>query len=411
MSKKVAKKTKKVKKKVVKKFDLRDITDDMNKFAFSVMDEESKNEEIAPYKIPFRHHGLQKTTGGVLGGKFLEIAGASQSGKSFLLYELMSEAVQMGGFCQLFDGERAFEEPYAEMVGLDIRGGHFAFGEIQTATQKKKGLRGDPIVDMDMVFKAMYAFITNIRKKVKDLSIPIVMGVDSYPALQCKVDIANMEKGADPRGYRAMQKNAAFYGHLERMIPVFDKFGATFILLNQLTKDHSITYGNPYKSNAEEKIKFWATQRLQGKLLGKLKKTVKSIEKKNGRIVYTGMRTEWTTNKNRAVRPFQTTITDVRYASGLDPFSGLVELLVNDELVKVGSTKFDSDGEALTKSRVGVKVIKEKEDFKDKFYGMNELNILITDYPEFLEPVWTGTFEEDDDEFEAVKTGLEDDND
>jgi RecA/RadA recombinase len=403
--KKVAKKkvTKKAPAKKVaqkKEFDLNDIESELEGFSLSLIGEDEPEESIAPYIIPFHmdgkgSEGLQKISGGIFGGKFCEISGNSQAGKSFLLYQLMANAIKMGGYALLFDGERAFEEPYAKIVGLNIRSGHFAFGEKRSKTQKNKGIRGEPIVDIDDVFHASLAFAKAIRSKKKDLTIPIIIGIDSYPTLSTDIDMENMEKGKDPRGYQAMQKNAKFYSWLAQALPKFDQYAVTFVLLNQLTKDYNITYGDPWKSNAEEKIKFYATQRLRGKLAGKLK------DKKTK--VQIGMSTLWTTIKNRGVRPFQSVQTDVLYSKGLLPKSGLEQLLIDDLSMRAATQKNEETG----KTDKGFKPL--IGDNEGKFYPTLD-ELLAENREEMLKPKWTGDDLEDVDiEREDVDVDGEDD--
>lgn len=388
-----AKTVKTVKKAKKPEFSLADIVGELKDFQIDVMNEDTKFEE-APYRIPFRHKGLQKITGGIIGGKFAEISGMSQAGKSFLFYELASEAQKMGGFALLFDGERAFETAYADIVGLDMKAGTFSVSYE---------------VDIDKLFNMSIKLIKAIRKKKKKLSVPILIGVDSFPTLQTKTDLENMEAGKDPRGYLAMQKNAKFSDNMSRMVGVLDKYGATFVLLNQLTKDYNVSFGDPWRSNAEEKIKFWATQRLRGKLMGKL------VSKKN-KGVQTGMKSSWKTIKNRAVKPFQEVITYIRYAKGINPTQGLADVLLNDFCIKDATTtqvregltetmnpklfKENDKGETVFKKpHKGFKVYDTKLGDDNFYYTVEEI---IEAHPEFMTPVWTGSYDDGEDFEEEV---------
>ena len=158
----------KKKKKKVKKED--SFSSELEAFGCSVLAETDNEEVLAPYIIPLRHKALNKITGGIVGGKFCEISADSQAGKSFLLYEIEAEAINMGGYALHFDGEKALEASYAKMVGLNMRGGKFILGEKQSAAQKKIGARGEAIIDMDEVFKLMIKFITTVRGKVRNKS-------------------------------------------------------------------------------------------------------------------------------------------------------------------------------------------------------------------------------------------------
>ena len=199
----------------------------------------------------------------------------------------------------------------------------------------------------------------------------------------------------------AMQKNAKFSQWIEKLIPMLDKYAATLVLLNQTRVDRS-GFIPKVSTLCEGVIKFWATQRIQGKLDIRLTKKVKSIIRKGEVSTQIGMTTQWKTIKNRAVRPFQTAFTRIFYAKGIDPWSGLDELLVNEGLIKTaGMTsievakeglsekkfnklKLNADETKLAKVFIGYKL----EDGSDpKFYCT--LKELCKKYPKFLKPSWT----------------------
>lgn len=379
-SKKISKKATKVVSKKEAEFSLSDIEQEMSAFGASLFGEDEPEEEVNKNAIPFSNLALQKITGGVYQGKFFEIGAQSQAGKSFHLYALMGMAIKMGGYGLLLDGERALEENYAKMMGLDIRSKRFMLAEKRSKTQKKLGLRGEPIVDIEEFFKLAYAFAKAIREKDKDMSHPIIIGIDSYPMLKTSGAIENAEKGKDASNADSWQRSAKYNVACSTYLPKFDMLGVNFVLLNQLTKRYDITFGDPWESNNENKIKFNATQRLKGKLIGKIK------DKKTKRQI--GVKVEWTTIKNRGVQPFQKVVVAIYYNKGVDPYSGLEELLIEDESIRKSKTKID--GKAVD----GFKLAKGES----KFY--NTLKELVTENPQVLEPIWTKDLE--DEEYEEV---------
>ena len=157
------------KKKVTKEeksvLSLSEILSGLKGFQSTVLEKDAKNIFDVPYRIPFNNKGLQSITGGILGGKFIEISGDSQTGKSFLLYELVKGVQDMGGYAILWDGERALEEDIIKMVGIDNESGTLALQ-----------------YDMDIVnfFSVASSMIVAIREKNK--KCPILIGVDSFPA-------------------------------------------------------------------------------------------------------------------------------------------------------------------------------------------------------------------------------------
>lgn len=135
-----------------------------------------------PYTIPFRHAGLQYITGGIPVGKVTEIHGESGSGKSYLLYELMSEVCKMGGFCLLSDVENAYSDKFGAKVGIDNN-------RVKIINDNR----------LDMNFKSMRVFVKKIREKLGN-DVPILLGIDSYPALQTQEVLSAAEKEKNPAG-------------------------------------------------------------------------------------------------------------------------------------------------------------------------------------------------------------------
>lgn len=352
---------------------LKEIMAGVNKFKSEILEEKESSDFDFPYRIPFSHQGLQAITGGIIGGKMAEISGDSQTGKSFLLYELIASVQKMGGYAQLYDLEQAFENAYAKIVGIDLTSGTLS-------------IEHNP--DLGNFFSSSMVFITNIRDFEKTNKLPrapILIGLDSFPGLQTAVDLKNMEDGKDLRGYAAMQKNAAFSQQIDKFVQFLSEYDATFVMLNQVRKDHSIEFGDKTVTPAETVIKFWCTQRIRGKLSKKIVKIVPSLEYKNGQKLTIGSSVIWETIKNRSVKPFQKVLAKFRYASGMDMYSGLDELLYAGGKIVPGTTTKTKEGETVKKPIKGFRV---KDVF---FYSMKEL---VEAHPELLTPAWTGTYDD-----------------
>src|SRR3989454_11189649 len=58
--------------------------------------------------------------GGVPRGRIVEIFGPESSGKTTLLYHLLSEAQKVGGICAFIDAEHAMDPAYAKRIGVDV---------------------------------------------------------------------------------------------------------------------------------------------------------------------------------------------------------------------------------------------------------------------------------------------------
>src|SRR5919206_96310 len=58
--------------------------------------------------------------GGMPRGRIVEIFGPESSGKTTLLYHLLSEAQKVGGICAFIDAEHAMDPAYAKRIGVDV---------------------------------------------------------------------------------------------------------------------------------------------------------------------------------------------------------------------------------------------------------------------------------------------------
>lgn len=323
---------KKKKKKATKKkangsgdFNVSDIIGDLAKdFEVEIMSESA--EDRTPYYIPFRNKALQMITGGVPGGRMSEFRGDSQCGKSYLLYELGIETINMGGAFLLHDVETAYEPAYGRRVGLE---GDKAFG----LSEEKK---------MEKIFLLSRRFIMKVRAKNK--TCPILIGCDSYPPIQTILSSKEIEDNAKDgakslKGYREAKKNALFSNLIGEFVSFLRDNDATFILLNQLKKQIGVVFGDDRTSNADNIIKYYVTLRLQGtvgkKVVRKKKIGGKDVTKK------LGIWSKWETIKNRNVAPFKTCSVKILYKDGLDVNSGLKDLLVAEEIVKTVPKKPD----------------------------------------------------------------------
>jgi hypothetical protein len=149
-----------------------------------------------------------------------------------------------------------------------------------------------------------------------------------------------------------------------------------------------------------------------------LKKPMPSLAGTKELVV--GSKTEWKTDKNRGVKPFQSVITALRYAKGVDPYSGLEELLVNDKTVVAMLKEEPKEKKEKDTSQMTVKQLKKYKaqqqlqaakkadpaDFKfrmssdtsDEPVWYENIKDLVAAHPEALEPLLTGKYKEDDEE-------------
>lgn len=286
------------------------LANDLGKrFGITIMDEDTPDQ--VPYYTDFQHLGLQTITGGIPGGRFIQIEGDSQCGKSYLLYEIMAGFLAEKGQVLLNDPEIAYEAEYGARVGI-TGGKRFLYS-------KNKSL--EKFFDMSKLF------IKSVRST--DKTCPILVGLDSYPPLLPNLTLKEMDNVKDERelkGYIHAKKNNILAVKLGEFVPFCDEMDATFIMINQTRIKMGVTFGDPRTSNAENVIKYYCTLRLRGNLSGKIKNKAKT------KII--GVNSTWETIKNRKKYPFKKIETEIIYATGIEPHSGLYKMLIAEGILK-----------------------------------------------------------------------------
>jgi len=295
------------------------IFDQLKDFELEVM--ESGQDDVEHNYIPFQNMALNIITGGgAIENKFLEISGDSQTGKSYLAYELMAAILNTGGHAYLNDNELAYDTAYGTRSGI---------------LDGKKYLKSKQ-KDIQMVFHEMRGFIKAVRQF--DKKNRIICVIDSYVGLSTKVDLENEDAMKDPRGYMAMQKNMAWQNAIGNFVGYLDRYNVTLILVNQakLDKQNSTPYFKVYNSLGEDVIKFWCTQRIR--LLAGAKK---KIETKSGDKKIIGQEVKVECIKNRTTPPFQKAVITILFEKGIMKYSGLEGILLADGLIEAGNKTVD----------------------------------------------------------------------
>lgn len=370
------------------------VKDEANKIIGTAL-KKKKDAAASLYSVPFRHLGLQKITNGVQAGWLCEFRGESQSGKSFLLYELMAESEKMGGHNLLFDLEHALEESYKPTVGITDERTEV---EYETAIEK--------------IVPLATKFVERIREKNK--KCPIIIGIDSWVRIKTLEVQKSVEKGIEREhgATDAMRTNNIIFDELTPLFNLLSEENVVLIILNQLRTNYLQMFGDKTTSRGNSILQYECHLRLTGKLRGQLKVQMPSLAGTKDLVV--GSKTEWTTTKNRGVKPLQSVVTTLRYAKGINPYSGLEELLVNDETVvaelKVAAKpEKEKDLSEMTdkqrKKYLAQQQIKKAkkaspDDFKFRMKKDNSENPvwyenikdLVKAHPDALEPLITGKY-------------------
>lgn len=248
-------------------------------------------------------------------GRVIEIFGPESSGKTTLAIHAIAEAQKAGGIAAIIDAEHAFDRFYAQKLGVDI--------ENLLISQPDNGEQALEITD----------------HLIRSGAIDIVV-IDSVAALTPKAEIEG-EMGDSKMGLQARLMSQA----LRKLTANINKTNTTCIFINQLREKIGVMFGNPETTTGGNALKFYASVRLDIRRIGQLK---------DGDEI-NGNRTRVKIVKNKLAPPFRKAEFDIMYGEGISKMGELIDLGVEQEVVKKSGSWFSYGETKLGQGRDAVK--------------------------------------------------------
>jgi recombination protein RecA len=170
---------------------------------------------------------------------------------------------------------------------------------------------------------------------VKSGAIDLVV-VDSVAALTPKAEIEG-DMGDSHMGLQARLMSQA----LRKLTGVAYRNGTTLMFINQLRQKIGVTFGNPETTTGGNALKFYASMRLDVRRIGQVKVGDELV----------GGRTRVKIAKNKVSPPFCEAEFEIRYGSGVDPISELIDLGLSRGLIEKSGNHLTFAGTALGNGR------------------------------------------------------------
>jgi recombination protein RecA len=249
--------------------------------------------------------------GGYPRGRIIEIFGPESSGKTTLTLHAMREAQRAGGVAAFIDAEHAFDVFYARSIGVDT--------ERLLVSQPDNGEQALEIAE------------TLSRSGAVDMVV-----IDSVAALTPKAEIEG-DMGDAHMGLQARLMSQA----LRKLTSVAHKSDTTLIFINQLRQKIGVTFGNPETTTGGNALKFYASVRLDVRRIGPVKVSDESI----------GSRTRVKVVKNKCAPPFKEAEFDIRWGSGIDGASDLIDYAVALGVIEKSGAHLSFGGEHIGQGR------------------------------------------------------------
>jgi recombination protein RecA len=269
---------------------------------------------------------------GVPLGKVTVFAGESGSGKSFICSgNLVRHAQQQGIFVVLIDTENALDEAWLHALGV--------------STEEDKLLKLNMAM-IDDVAKTISEFMKSYKALPQDDKPKVLFVLDSLGMLLTPTDVNQFEAG-DMKGDMG-RKPKALTALVRNCVNMFGSHNVGLVATNH-------TYASQDMFDPDDKISGGQGFVYASSIVVAMKK-LKLKEDEDGNKVsdVRGIRSACKIMKTRYAKPFESVQIKIPYETGMNPYSGLLDMIEKDELVKKEGNSLvytTLDGEIIKKFR------------------------------------------------------------
>jgi recombination protein RecA len=271
---------------------------------------------------------------GVPLGKVTVFAGESGSGKSYICSgNLVRHAQEQGIFVVLVDTENALDEDWLKALGVD--------------TDESKLLKLNMAM-IDDVAKTISEFMKNYKTLPQDDKPKVLFIIDSLGMLLTPTDVNQFEAG-DMKGDMG-RKPKALTSLVRNCVNMFGSHNVGLVATNH-------TYASQDMFDPDDKISGGQGFIYASSIVVAMKKLkLKEDDEGNKISEVRGIRSACKVMKTRYAKPFESVQVKIPYETGMNPYSGLLDLFEKANLLTKEGNRLSyttNDGEIIKFFRKG----------------------------------------------------------
>ena len=311
---------------------------------------------------------------GVPLGKVTVFAGESGAGKSYICAgNIVKAAQEQGIFVVLVDSENALDEAWLKALDVD------------TSEEKMLKLNMSMIDD---VAKTISTFMTDYKAMAEEDRPKVLFVIDSLGMLLTPTDVDQFNKG-DMKGDMG-RKPKALTSLVRNTVNMIGSYNVGLVCTNH-------TYASQDMFDPDDKISGGQGFIYASSIVVAMKKLkLKEDEDGNKISEVRGIRAGCKVMKTRYAKPFEGVQVKIPYETGMNPYSGLLELFESKGVIEKSGNRLKyvtSDGEEILEYRkkwVGENLDKVMSDYLVKeaqVVNTTEVDEEATDINSIEEPI------------------------
>lgn len=251
--------------------------------------------------------------GGYVLGRVCNLVGDKSSGKTLLAIEACANFAHQypDGFIRYAEAEAAFDERYAEALGMPLDRVEFAQG----------------IFTIEDFFEDLEKVLDKLGDR------PCVYVLDSLDALS---DRAEQARKIDDGSY-GMTKQKKLGELFRRLVQRLEKSRVFLLVISQIRDKIGVSFGETKTRSGGKSLDFYASQVIWLSEIEKLKRTIDKVDR------VTGVRVRARCKKNKIGLPFRECEFPILFGYGVDDLTAATEWLLDvnreDLLAEIGLSK------------------------------------------------------------------------